>query len=77
MTLWHGTCALHAGWLRLKTLTVCNSYCFTVAAVSMWMNVNIKLYIAFLWKVSHSRKCLYCVILHRWDLSLGQIVAVC
>lgn len=40
------------------------------------MHVSIKLCITFILQVSHNSNGPYYVILHRWDLSLGQIIGV-
>jgi hypothetical protein len=43
----HDACALHAGFLRLKmyTLTICNTSCFTAATMVARTPLNITLYV--------------------------------
>jgi hypothetical protein len=43
MTIQHGACALHAGWLRLQTHTfrMCNSYSFSTATMVTRTHLNV------------------------------------
>jgi len=47
MTISHGACTLHAGYLRLQThtLRICNSYCFSTATMVTGTRLNVTLYL--------------------------------
>jgi hypothetical protein len=73
MTIQHGACALHAGYLKLQkhTLTICNNYCFSTATMVTRTRLNVTLYVQSACLLVNNYEivysCLHCCL---WILSL-------
>jgi len=45
MAIYHGACALHAGYLRLQTRTLCNTHCLSTTSMVARTRLSVTLYV--------------------------------
>jgi len=45
ITIYYGACALHPGYQKLKTHTICNTHCFSTITMGSLTRLKVRLYV--------------------------------